>query len=129
MLPNVYPRINGYCHFQKHREFHSLFLYLLKRMKPEAFSQKVILSHPRDNVAPAKFPISPGTLLQLPKGKMIKLEEEIPFGHKIALRRIPKCGAVIKYGERIGKAIREIKTRELVHIHNVVGEWGKRKGN
>jgi hypothetical protein len=43
-----------------------------------------ILPFPKTNVATAKFPISPGTFLQLPKGKMIKLEEELLFGHKIA---------------------------------------------
>jgi len=89
---------------------------------------KFILSHPRDNVATAKVPIGPGTSLALSKGKSILAREEIPFAHKIALRRIPRDGAVIKYGERIGRAIREIKPGELVHIHNVVGERGRSKG-
>jgi len=96
-------------------------------MKSEDIDKNVILSHLKDNVATAKFPIRPGTLLTISKGKKIIAKEEIPFGHKIALRRISKGGAVIKYGERIGRAIREIKPGELVHIHNVVGERGKGK--
>ncbi len=94
-------------------------------MKTEDFYKKVILSHPKDNVATAKSPIRPGTLLIFSKIKKIIAKEEIPFGHKISLRRIPKGGPVIKYGERIGRAIRPIKLGELVHIHNVEGERGK----
>ena len=89
---------------------------------------KFILSDPRDNVATAKVPIRSGTSLALSKGKRILAREEIPFAHKIALRRISRDGAVIKYGERIGRAIRDIKPGELVHIHNVVGERGRSKG-
>ena len=89
--------------------------------------EKIILSHSRDNVATAKTAIKPGTLFAFPKGRKIIAKEEIPFAHKIALRRIPKDGAVVKYGERIGRAIREIKAGELVHIHNVVGERGRSK--
>ncbi len=94
----------------------------------EEFSAEVILSHPKDNVATAKSPIDAGAVLTFPEGKSLEVKEEIPFGHKIALQKIPKGGAVIKYGERIGRAIREIKPGELVHIHNVVGERGRSKG-
>jgi altronate dehydratase small subunit len=89
--------------------------------------ENLILSHPKDNVATAKSPIKSGTSLTISKGKKIIVKEEIPFAHKIALRAIPRDGAVIKYGERIGRAICEIKPGELVHIHNVVGERGKGK--
>jgi altronate dehydratase small subunit len=92
------------------------------------FPNELILSNPNDNVATARTPIKTETLLLLPKGKTIRAREEIRFGHKIALRRIPKGGAVTKYGERIGRATQDIKPGELVHIHNVVGERGKRKG-
>jgi len=90
--------------------------------------ENLILSHSKDNVATAKSPIKSGTSLTISKGKKIIVKEEIPFAHKIALRGIPRDGAVIKYGERIGRAIREIKPGELVHIHNVVGERGRSKG-
>ena len=87
--------------------------------------KNVILCHPKENVATAKSPIKAGTLLTLPKGKKVIVIEEIPFGHKVALRKISQKGGVIKYGERIGRAIRKIDTGELVHIHNVEGERGK----
>ena len=89
--------------------------------------EQVVLTHIKDNVVTAKSAIRAGTLIELPGGKKIRVRDEIPFAHKIALRKIPKEGAVIKYGERIGKATRLIQPGELVHIHNVVGERGKRR--
>ncbi len=46
-------------------------------------------------------------------------EGEIPAGHKIALRDIPKGEYVVKYGEIIGRAKVDIKAGEWVHTHNV----------
>lgn len=96
-------------------------------MKSGDVDKKVILSHPKDNVATAKFPIKAGTLLTFSDGKKIEVREEIRFGHKIALRKIQKGSPVIKYGERIGRTIRTIEPGELAHVHNVEGERGKRK--
>jgi len=90
--------------------------------------ENLILCHPKDNVATARSPLNVGTLLRLTEQKTIVAKEQVPFGHKIALQKIKKGGAVIKYGERIGRAIREIKPGEWVHIHNVVGERGRGKG-
>jgi len=89
--------------------------------------EQVVLTHLKDNVVTAKCVIRAGTLVEFAGGKKIKVKEEIPFAHKIALRKILKGGGVIKYGERIGKATRVIQPGELVHIHNVVGERGKGK--
>jgi len=89
--------------------------------------EQVVLTHPKDNVVTAISVIQPGTLIELPGGKKVEVKEEIPFAHKIALRKIPKGGAVIKYGERIGKAVRVIESGALVHIHNVIGERGRRR--
>ena len=45
--------------------------------------------------------------------------EQIPAGHKYALRLIAKGEYVIKYGEIIGKATQDIQEGEWVHTHNV----------
>lgn len=45
--------------------------------------------------------------------------ERIPAGHKYALQDIPTGEYVIKYGEIIGKATRDIQAGEWVHTHNV----------
>ena len=46
-------------------------------------------------------------------------EDNIPAGHKFALKDIKKGEYVIKYGEIIGKATADIKKGECVHTHNV----------
>jgi altronate dehydratase len=127
MLPNILFRINELHLIPKTVEFNHKFLYIWKIMNKKHL-EKVILSHAKDNVATARIAIEPGALLTFSKGKKMIAKEKIPFAHKIALRAIPKNGPVIKYGERIGKAIREINPGEWVHIHNVTGERGRRKG-
>ncbi len=87
--------------------------------------QQAVLCHSKDNVATAKSVIRTGALLEFPGRKKVEAREEIPFAHKIALRRIAKGEVVIKYGERIGRATRVIEPGEWVHIHNVRGERGK----
>jgi (2R)-sulfolactate sulfo-lyase subunit alpha len=58
-------------------------------------------------------------------GPVIKALEDIPLGHKIALRDIKAGESVIKYGRVIGVATRDIKVGEHVHIHNVKSiKWG-----
>ena len=49
----------------------------------------------------------------------ITLLEDIPYGHKIALRDIPAGEFIIKYGEVIGKASCPIPKGGYVHTHNV----------
>ena len=44
---------------------------------------------------------------------------DIPKWHKAAIRDIPEGGEVIKYGERIGNALCDIRTGDYVHCHNV----------
>lgn len=50
----------------------------------------------------------------------INLLEDIPFGHKIALKDIKKNENIIKYGFNIGHATKYIKKGSLVHTHNVM---------
>lgn len=55
----------------------------------------------------------------------IVAEEAIPFGFKIALKNIKKGGPVLKYGEIIGKASKNITPGQLVHVHNMDGCRGR----
>lgn len=93
----------------------------------DRYIRKAIVCHPKDNVAMVTLPTKPGTSIAISKNKRITAREEIPFAHKIALRNILRGKPVIKYGERIGVATRDITPGEWVHIHNVVGERGKRR--
>lgn len=46
-------------------------------------------------------------------------DDKIPAGHKYALKNIARGEAVIKYGQIIGRASRDIEVGEWVHTHNV----------
>ncbi|RLG06284.1 MAG: D-galactarate dehydratase, partial [Thaumarchaeota archaeon] len=50
---------------------------------------------------------------------------DIPFGHKLAIREIPRGEEIIKYGEVIGRATRDIEIGEHVHVHNVESLRGR----
>lgn len=52
-------------------------------------------------------------------GVCLEGTEDIPAGHKYALRDIEKGSYVIKYGEIIGRATEIIRQGEWVHTHNV----------
>lgn len=49
----------------------------------------------------------------------IKVLNDIPIGHKIALKDLAVGDSVIKYGINIGKVVSPIKKGEHVHVHNL----------
>ena len=53
--------------------------------------------------------------------KTIKVSSnnEVPLGHKIALKDLKTGDTIFKYGHDIGKVVRSIKKGEHVHVHNV----------
>lgn len=55
--------------------------------------------------------------------------DNIPLGHKIALRNVKKDEFVIKYNEKIGKATQDIKVGDWVHTHNLKGARWVKKAN
>lgn len=50
---------------------------------------------------------------------------DIPYAHKIAVRDISKGEGVLKYGEEIGVATRDIRKGEHVHVHNMDSMRGR----
>lgn len=44
---------------------------------------------------------------------------DIPIGHKVALRALASGDTVMKYGEDIGKMVGSANVGEHVHIHNL----------
>ena len=44
---------------------------------------------------------------------------EVPLGHKIALKTLKEGDTILKYGHDIGKVLKTIKKGEHVHVHNV----------
>ena len=49
----------------------------------------------------------------------IKSINEIPLGHKIALKDFKAGDTILKYGHDIGKVVALIKKGDHVHVHNV----------
>ena len=80
--------------------------------------EKAILLWEGDDVAVARERLPAGTALSWPDGEA-RLSTEVPPGHKIALRRIAEGRPVLKYGQVIGYATREIHPGEWVHAHNL----------
>ncbi len=50
---------------------------------------------------------------------------DVPYGHKIAVCDIACGEPVMKYGESIGRASKDIKRGEYVHIHNMEAMRGR----
>ena len=53
------------------------------------------------------------------------LRDDIPYGHKFAVRAIHKGEKVLKYGEALGVASSEIAIGEHVHVQNLESSRGR----
>lgn len=84
-------------------------------------SSNVIVLSPADNVAVANTRVEAGT--PLPGGAAAA--GVIDPGHKVAIAAIPSGAAVVKYGQAIGRATRDIAAGEHVHSHNLAFDEGR----
>lgn len=73
-----------------------------------------IIINPIDNVAVVLRPFTKGEVIE-----GITLLEDIPQAHKVALKPIKENEDIIKYGNPIGHATKDIAAGEHVHTHNV----------
>ncbi len=84
----------------------------------------ILLHEPGDDVGVAVLDLKKGaiagavTLEGKPAGS-VKLRDNVPLGHKVALRDVAKDKPVIKYGRQIGKAVDAIAKGAHVHVHNL----------
>lgn len=77
-----------------------------------------------DNVAVALKPIAKGTSIDV-AGTMVTTIEDIPQGHKFAIKPVKKGDAVIKYGFRIGYAQEDVEVGGWIHTHNLKTALGE----
>jgi len=75
-----------------------------------------------DNCATALVEIPKNSKITI-KDRNIKINQKIPIGHKLALIDIEKGEFILKYGEIIGVAIKDIKSGDWVHIHNIESHY------
>ena len=83
---------------------------------------RAIVLHERDNVATMLNDVDSGEEIEVISQYgtfKIKALNRIPFGHKVSLRVIREGERVVKYGEVIGVAVKNIQKGEHVHIHNL----------
>jgi (2R)-sulfolactate sulfo-lyase subunit alpha len=60
-----------------------------------------------------------GWVMEQDKTVSVKVLDDIPIGHKVALKDLKNGDTVIKYGVDIGRTIAPIKQGEYLHVHNV----------
>lgn len=80
-----------------------------------------------DNVAVALTDLKKGEecLLRFNDRKeIVKVLEDIDFGHKIAISDIEKDESVLKYGEEIGRMMVSVQKGAYIHNHNMYCERG-----
>lgn len=49
----------------------------------------------------------------------LKTHQDVPLGHKIALRDVEEGAEVLKYGTPIGRATTALHAGDYVHTHNL----------
>ncbi|HWK83499.1 MAG TPA: UxaA family hydrolase [Caldimonas sp.] len=49
----------------------------------------------------------------------VQARQDIPIGHKVALKDMNPGDTVLKYGVDIGKVVAPIKAGEHAHVHNI----------
>jgi len=61
------------------------------------------------------------TGLVLDEDRTISLQctQDIPIGHKVALRDLDVGDTVIKYGVDIGKVVQPVRKGQHAHVHNI----------
>jgi altronate hydrolase len=79
---------------------------------------RAVRIHPTDNVAVAVGPLHEGTEIAV-DGARVVLVEDIPAGHKLALRPLEAGAAVVKYGFVIGEVTAPVAAGSWVHSQNL----------
>jgi len=86
--------------------------------------KRAIQVHEKDNVAtaPKQIRASESVRILTPEGKTLQImrpNEDVPAGHKLALVKCRKGTRIVKYGQTIGIAVCAVEPGDWVHTHNV----------
>ncbi|CAH1651934.1 Altronate hydrolase [Hyphomicrobiales bacterium] len=89
-----------------------------------------ILIRAQDHVATLTGPVTAGDAVliagQGEKREIIALND-MPAGHKLAVRSLRQYEQILKYGEVIGEATQDIAEGAHVHVHNCWGVKARRR--
>ncbi len=75
--------------------------------------------HPQDNVVVCLEEVKKGETLSLSGGETVTATDDIPAGHKIAIKDIKNGSNIVKYGYAIGHATEDITVGRWVHTHDI----------
>ncbi|AGA69704.1 altronate dehydratase [Desulfitobacterium dichloroeliminans LMG P-21439] len=90
--------------------------------------KQAVVIHELDNVATCVDHFTAGTAISYFRGdreEQVLLCQDIPLGHKFAIRTIAKNEDVRKYAESIGVATIDIQPGQHVHVHNLESKRGR----
>lgn len=91
-------------------------------------SVKAVVINQKDNVATVVEDILAGSTINYTISEetySLKVLENIPLGHKLAIMTIKAGEEVLKYGESIGRATQNIEAGQHVHVHNMESQRGR----
>lgn len=77
---------------------------------------------PGDNIAVATADLRAGVVV-IVDGAEIRMERDVPTGHKVAIKKIGVGEKIVKYSVPIGSAITAIEPGHYVHIHNLKSDY------
>ena len=60
-----------------------------------------------------------GWIMDQDKEVKVHAKNDIPIGHKLAIRELKANETVVKYSVDIGRAVAAIKVGEHAHVHNI----------
>jgi (2R)-sulfolactate sulfo-lyase subunit alpha len=60
-----------------------------------------------------------GWIMDQDKDLVVEARSDIPIGHKLAIKQLPKEATVVKYGVDIGRVVAPIQVGEHAHVHNI----------
>jgi altronate dehydratase small subunit len=92
-----------------------------------SIKRSILIIDPADNVAVALKDLKEGDECFVDGSthtEWIRLLEDIPFGHKLAIKSMKENESVLKYGEEIGKLKTAIEKGGWIHTHNLYCERG-----
>jgi len=81
-------------------------------------SPQVLQVHPGDNVAVAIAPLAAGERVAA-GGHEVEVRDDVPVGHKLALRDLGAGEAVVKYGAELGRTTEAVPAGAWIHSHNL----------
>ena len=83
-----------------------------------------VLHDKQDSVAVVVEGVQAGTsmtgwIMDEDKMTSVTARQDIPIGHKVALRDLSVGDTVIKYGISMGKVVAPVKAGQHAHVHNI----------